>query len=721
MTGNPAAEYSRGVTPSGPPIDPELTRLLLEEVVRHEPALAPERPDAEQRRAIHALKGSAGIAGERGLSEALARLERRVLAGDPRAVYDARLLIIQAREALAAGRPVSTAVWPEPPEDLRATPINPSLAVHYTAEMQDRLERVDRALAATGDDGQAALAAFREVHAMKGAALAVSDEVTAWFCHGLEERLRAAERSEEAARRALAELTRWRGVLAEMLVAPDRALETLRMLSRPRRIPSLPPSVGPLPLPPRRPSLEQPPTSDPEPRSQVPSAPAAMNPDDATLRVPTATLDRLFERVRQLGQARSQVNEGADLVRGMSARARKLRRGLAEALRLIGPPRPWGAPAAAIHRIEAAAQQLAGFSDTLERESLLLKETAERVRAESASAHADLAAMRTTSIAWLFDRVGAAVSAEARRGGREVRLFFAGEETAIDRRVAEMLFDPILQLARNAIAHGIESASERALRGKPRVGSVSLSAQPRSGGLRLVVQDDGAGVNVADVRVRAVARGTISSEMARAADDQTLLALLFLPGFTTKDSADLLAGRGVGLDLALEAVHRLGGTIRLTSQAGMGLTATLDVPFEPGLLKVLWLDAGGTTFALPVTRVRRILLGREVAAIGAVPLSVCVRGRSATGSIPPITALPSAFVVELDPLQEDAAAPLLGVDGVGAIEEVALRGVSALIATAGPYAGAIIHGNELRLCLDAHGLAETIAAVAARAELPAPT
>ena len=708
------------MTPSGPPVDPELTRLLVEELVRHEPALAPERADAEQRRAIHALKGSAGIAGERGLSEALARLERRVLAGDPRAVYDARLLIIQAREALAAGRPVSTAVWPDPPEDLRATPINPSLAVHYTAEMQDRLERVDRALAATGDDGQAALAAFREVHAMKGAALAVSDEVTAWFCHGLEERLRAAERSEEAARRALAELTRWRGVLAEMLVAPDRALETLRMLSRPRRIPSLPPSPGPLPLPPRRPSMEQPP-SETEPRSQVPSAPAAMNPDDATLRVPTATLDRLFERVRQLGQARSQVNEGADLVRGMGARARKLRMGLAEALRLIGPPRPWGAPAAAIHRIEAAAQQLAGFSDTLERESSLLKETAERVRAESASAHADLAAMRTTSIAWLFDRVGAAVSAEARRGGREVRLFFAGEETAIDRRVAEMLFDPILQLARNAIAHGIESASERALRGKPRVGSVSLSAQPRSGGLRLVVQDDGAGVNVADVRVRAVARGTISSEMARAADDQTLLALLFLPGFTTKDSADLLAGRGVGLDLALEAVHRLGGTIRLTSQAGMGLTATLDVPFEPGLLKVLWLDAGGTTFALPVTRVRRILLGREVAAIGAVPLSVCVRGRSATGSIPPIPALASAFVIELDPLQEDAAAPLLGVDGVGAIEEVALRGVSALIATAGPYAGAIIHGNELRLCLDAHGLAETIAAVAARAELPAPT
>src|SRR6185295_9345195 len=156
----------------------------------------------------------------------------------------------------------------------------------------------------------------------------------------------------------------------------------------------------------------------------------------------------------------------------------------------------------------------------------------------------------------------------------------------------------------NAVAHGLESASERALRRKPRVGSVHLSAQPRSGGLRLVVQDDGAGVDVTDVRLRAIARGTISAETARAADDQTLLALLFIPGFTTKDSADLLAGRGVGLDLALEAVHRLGGTIRLTSQPGMGLIATLDVPFEPGLLKVLWLDAAATRPRAPRSRSR---------------------------------------------------------------------------------------------------------------------
>ncbi len=398
----------------------------------------------------------------------------------------------------------------------------------------------------------------------------------------------------------------------------------------------------------------------------------------------------------------------AVLAASLGARARALRLDLAEALRLIGPPKPWGAPAAAIRRIEHAAREIGHLAERLERGAAVMKETAERVRVESAGAHGDLAAMRTVKVGWLFERVAAAVSAEARREGREVRLVFSGDEAAIDRRVAEQLFDPVLQLARNAVAHGIEPAPERAMRGKPRLGSVHLLAQARSGGLRLVVQDDGAGVDVADVRRRAVARGTISTEMANAADDQTLLLLLFVPGFTTRDSADLLAGRGVGLDLALDAVHRLGGTIRLASRPGMGLTATLDIPFEPGLVKVLWLEAGGATFALPVQQVRRIVLGRDAEGAHAVPLLSCVGGAGRDGS----SRHPSTFAVELDLAPSDETAPPIGVDGVGSIEEVALRGVSPLIATAGPYAGAIVRGTELRLCLDGHALAERAAAAA---------
>jgi two-component system chemotaxis sensor kinase CheA len=674
---------------SGQP-DPEIARLLLDELRKHAAALDPGAPESEQRRAVHALKGSAGIAGERGLAQALSRVERRLLAGDASAAADARRVVAEAEAALASGRSPAPPSWPAPPADLRAAPLDPAVAPRYHAEMQDRLARVDGALAASVDEVAATRAAFRDVHAMKGAAHAVADEVTAWFCHGLEEVLRTGQRSEDEARKALAELTRWRGVLAELIVAPERALETLRLLANPGRLSPLPPEAV-LPTPPRRPSQEPPDTEGRGPASE-----------DTTLRVPTARLDRLFERVRLLGQARGEVVDGAAAAGALATLARALRLELTEALRLIGPPKPWGAPAAAIRRVEQTAREIGHLAERLERGSAMLKETAERVRIESAGAHADLAAMRTVRVGWLFERVAAAVSAEARRQGRSVRLSLSGEDAAIDRGMAERLFDPILQLARNAVAHGIEPAPEREMRGKPTLGTVHLLAEPRSGGLRLMVQDDGAGVDVVDVRRRAVARGTISAEMAGVADDQTLLSLLFVPGFTTRDSADLLAGRGVGLDLALEAVHRLGGTIRLASQAGMGLTATLDIPFEPGLVKVVWLEAGGATFALPIHQVRRILLGRDPEAARAVPLLACVR-------VPgPSTPPRATFAVELEPARLEAPppAPLIGVDGVGSIEEVALRGVSPLIATAGPYAGAIVRGAALRLCLDAHALAE---------------
>jgi two-component system, chemotaxis family, sensor kinase CheA len=676
---------------SGRALDPEIARLLLEEVRRHEGSLGPHAPPLEQKRALHALKGSAAIAGERAFSEALGRIERRLGTGDASALTDARALLADASAALQAGRAIPCAVWPEPPDDLRVSAIDPDILARYGAEMTDRLERIDRALAA-GDDALAAAAAYRDVHAMKGAALAAGDEVTAWFCHGLEEQLRTGERSEADARRALAEVGRWRGVLAEMLAAPDRALETLRLLAHPTRT-TRPPSTG-LPLPPRRPTAE--------PAGEI--DPARSAPGETTLRVTTGTLDRLFERVRQLGQARAQVASGVGQVLDMAGRARHLRMGLAEALRLIGPPRPWGAPAAAIARVEEAAQEIGRIAERLDQEASLLKEAGDRVRVESAAAHGELGAIRTTKVGSLFDRVAGAIAAQARREGREVRVVLAGEETAIDRRLAEGLFDPVLQLARNAITHGYESATERALRGKPRALSVYLRAQPRSGGLRVVVEDDGAGVDTADVRVRAIARGTLSPEMSRVMDDQTLLALLFVPGFTTRDSADLLAGRGVGLDLTLEAVRRLGGTIRLTSIPGMGVTAALDIPFEPGLVKVLWLDAQRTTYALPVQHARRVVLGRDLERGAALPLEALldgpVRGRRSGGE-----EAPAAFAVELD-AGGDGAGVLIGVDRVGAVEEVALRGVSPIVATAGPYAGAIVRGDELRLCLDAHALAE---------------
>jgi two-component system chemotaxis sensor kinase CheA len=257
------------------------------------------------------------------------------------------------------------------------------------------------------------------------------------------------------------------------------------------------------------------------------------------------------------------------------------------------------------------------------------------------------------------------------------------------------------------MSHGLEPPEVRAAAGKPAVGTLSLDAELRGGALLLRVADDGAGVDLPDLRRRAVASNTVTREMAEALDDEALLTLLFVPGFTTRESADLLAGRGVGLDLTLAAIRRLGGTIRLTSRRGEGLSALLRIPVESGLVKVLWMRAGTMWYALPLQHVRRVDLTRDVDGPAPTPLAACLsaypRSAGVRGSEP------RALVVELDRVERAPTFPCrFTVDEVGIVEELAVRGLSALVTTAGPYAGAIVRGDDVRLCLDAHALSELL-------------
>ena len=226
--------------------DPELTRLLLQELDRHLLALnqLAEREDQRDqvleaaRRTVHALKGSAGLAGEPELASAMSRLERRLREGDGAALSETASTIRRAIERLVAGERAAAGSWPVPPADLVAGVFDPLVRVQYAAEVTDRLARIDDALVADGVEAEeAASEVFRHVHTMKGAASAVGDEPMAWFCHGLEERLRTRSTvPTNAAKSVLEEVAGWRAVLGMLLDDPDAALATLRGVSlRPRR------------------------------------------------------------------------------------------------------------------------------------------------------------------------------------------------------------------------------------------------------------------------------------------------------------------------------------------------------------------------------------------------------------------------------------------------------------------------------------------------------
>ena len=640
--------------------DPELTQILVQELERHLVALEGMAALDDVRRTVHALKGSAGLAGEPELAAAMQRLEKRLREGESAAQPEVVATVRGAIARIKAGEPAAAGVWPEPPPHLAPSTLDPLVRAQYVVEVSDRLARIDVALTSP-DTEEAAQDIFRHVHTMKGAASAVGDEPMTWFCHGLEERVR--KRTSGAA--AIEEVAGWRAVLGALVDDPEAALATLRGVpARPRRA-----------------------TQRPSGRME-----RSESEGDGTIRVSAQAVDSLLDHAAGIAAARERVAARSSSALDDARLLRGLRSELIEALRLIGPPRPWGAPAAALRRVEKTAEALGLLGDGLEATSERLQLTGQALRDDIGASRKILSAMRQTPIRGLFQRLDRAVAAEAKRIGRTVRVRTVGADELVDRRLVEALAEPCLQLARNAIAHGIEAHDVRVAANKPREATLTLSAMRRGNRLSIAIADDGAGVDVAEVRQRAVDAGVVTDVLARAADDQTLLELLFLPGFSTRSqSPDLLAGRGIGLDITLAAVERLGGSIRLASALGQGFEARVDVPIESGLVTVLWVTAGATELAIPATNAQRVRLPDH----DIVPhLAACLEPRDARRG---------ELVVDLETLDDRIS---VGVDAVGETEEVLLRPLSPLLAGVGPFAGAVVRGDgSIRLVLDVHALA----------------
>jgi chemotaxis protein histidine kinase CheA len=681
--------------------DPELLRLLLMELERHQITLdASPRDEAAVQRAVHALKGSAGLAGERELAAALERLHRRIKQGVEAAFGEAAAVVRTATRRLAAGESAIPLQWPIPPDDLTGRPLDPLVRAQYAAEVTDRLARIDDALATSTDLLDAVREIYRHIHTMKGAASAVGDEPMSWFCHGLEERLKSAD-SALAASEATQEVARWRVVLGALLDDPEAALAMLRQRGRPSQIPhsSRPsmPSMGPF-------------ESEP-PRSSM------IDESTTTIRVAALDVDRLLERFDAIDLVREGLAARAGRSHDVALALRELRASLVEALRLIGPPRPWGAPAAALKRIEQVTHALSEYGEELDAASHSLQSTEHALRDDVTYAKRQLSTMRQTTVGRIFARLTTAIESEARRSGRAVIVRTRGADETIDRRVAEQLVEPCLQLVRNAVAHGIEMPEARAALGKSQSGTISLTARKLGSHLSVIIQDDGAGVDVADVRARALEAGLVTPAIAEAADDDTLLSLLFVPGFSTRETSDLLAGRGIGLDITRSVVQRMGGAIRLSSRAGQGFSARVDVPIESGLVTVLWVSAGASEYALPALNVRRV---RRVATAPA--------DGPASARIPHLLACldaggheEAAYVLDLE-LEGEEGAPnaiSLGVDAVGRTEELLVRPLGPLVAGLGPFGGAIVRGDgSLRLAIDAWAIAPRVRAFSAAGKSP---
>ncbi len=195
----------------------------------------------------------------------------------------------------------------------------------------------------------------------------------------------------------------------------------------------------------------------------------------------------------------------------------------------------------------------------------------------------------------------------AKETGKKVRFEIAGASTPVDRDILEKLEAPLSHLIRNAVDHGMESPEERAAAGKPEEGRLVLEARHMAGMLNITLSDDGRGINPEYLRSKVVEKGYVTQDMAKSLSRAELFEFLFLPGFSTAKAVTEISGRGVGLDVVFNMAQEVGGSVRVDADAGKGARFHLQLPLTLSVLRTMLLEIAGEPYALPLSRIDRIL------------------------------------------------------------------------------------------------------------------
>jgi two-component system chemotaxis sensor kinase CheA len=195
----------------------------------------------------------------------------------------------------------------------------------------------------------------------------------------------------------------------------------------------------------------------------------------------------------------------------------------------------------------------------------------------------------------------------AQRSGKRVDVEIRNSEIELDRSILDRLSDPLVHLFRNAVDHGIEMPELRLAAGKSETGHIVVDARREKDRIRIVVHDDGAGIDLEALRTRAVDAGIVVSDLAEDLPPEEVASFIFAPGLSTAAAVSDISGRGVGMDAVRATIESLGGHIELTTEPGRGTTITLVVPITAAVQRVLLVGLGGEIAAIPIAKVERIL------------------------------------------------------------------------------------------------------------------
>ncbi|NTW00163.1 MAG: hybrid sensor histidine kinase/response regulator [Oscillochloris sp.] len=462
------------------------------------------------------------------------------------------------------------------------------LAIESQADEQSRRTEIDRI--------------FRAVHTIKGSARMLGFESVARLAHSLESILGEMRQGQRPLDHGLAsQLLHGGDALLELSAAAveGRAttIDVSEMLALFDGLISVE-RTTPVATEPSQPSsilgiIEAPP---------APEAPAPRSTGLRTVRVRVDRLDRMLNLAGELMVGQQVLTNHADHLVTLRQMARQQERAIRE---LEDELRRLRFSAGQRHTLDQRLEVIQNAADQL---SGLLQRQTERISRHIGQSdmlvrdlEQEVMAARLIPIGTIYAGLPRAVRDIAEAMGKQARIELRGETVELDRKILELLQDPLLHLVRNAMDHGIESPATRLAAGKPAEGRIEVRAEALGGEVRVTISDDGYGIDPSRLRDRAIRMGILRADDAARLPDREALDLIFLPGFSTAAMVTDISGRGVGLDVVRSNMSELSGQVIVESQPGSGTRMVLTLPLTLVTTRVLLVRLGQASFALPAS------------------------------------------------------------------------------------------------------------------------
>jgi len=212
--------------------------------------------------------------------------------------------------------------------------------------------------------------------------------------------------------------------------------------------------------------------------------------------------------------------------------------------------------------------------------------------------------LRMVPVSGIFHKMKRIVRDMGKELNKEAELILKGEDTEIDKAIADTISDPIMHLVRNSMDHGIESEEERINKGKSKIGKIVLSASNEGGEIHIAVKDDGRGFQPEKIMEKANEKRLLTKPESEYTQ-KDIFQLLMVPGFSTNDSITEFSGRGVGMDVVKSNVEKVGGTVVLDSNPGEGTEIVFRIPLTLTIVSGMLVIIGNTVFIIPIKNIQQ--------------------------------------------------------------------------------------------------------------------